>query len=136
MSEQKLALGFEGHRVEKKANVPDGEPRPWDLDTKFEVLQKSNPRVDGLLKATGRARYTHDVRLPGMLWGAILRSPHAAARIKSIDLEPAKRSPGVKAAIQIARNEVHFHGDEVAAVCATTLDQARDALEAIKVDYE
>jgi xanthine dehydrogenase YagR molybdenum-binding subunit len=134
--EVKVVLGFEGHRVEKTVEVPSGEPRPWDLETKFEVLQKNHPRADGLPKATGRARYTHDVRLPGMLWGAILRSPHAAAAVKSVDLEAAKQCPGVKAAIKLARNEVHFHGDEVAAVCATTLDQARDALQKIAVEFE
>ena len=152
MPEEKIVLGFEGHRVEHKVwrgsdvptdeaakalpRIPEGEPRPWDLDTKFEVLQKSHSRVDGMVKATGAARYTHDVRLPGMLWGVLLRSPHAAARIKKIDVEPAKRCPGVKAAITIPKGEVHFHGDEVAAVCAVTLDQARDALAAIVVEYE
>jgi xanthine dehydrogenase YagR molybdenum-binding subunit len=138
MSEEKVVLGFAGHRVEKKLDVPEGEPRPWDLDSKLDVVGKKHPRVDGLVKATGKARYTHDVRLPGMLWGAILRSPHAAAKITSIDVSKAAKMPGVKAAIALrSKNErVTFHGDEVAALCATTLDQAREALRAIEVGYE
>ncbi|MBI3725777.1 xanthine dehydrogenase family protein molybdopterin-binding subunit [bacterium] len=136
MSEEKLVLGFEGHTVEKTVKLPEGEPRPWDLTSKLEVVGKHHPRVDGLLKATGKARYTHDVRLPGMLWGVLLRSPHGAARVKSVDLTKALASPGVKAAFSLEKSEVRFHGDEVAALCAETLDQAREAVRAIKVDYE
>ncbi|MEZ0227997.1 MAG: xanthine dehydrogenase family protein molybdopterin-binding subunit [Planctomycetota bacterium] len=138
MSDEKVVLGFEGHRVEKTLSLPDGEPRPYDLDTKLAVVGKNHPRVDALLKATGKARYTHDVRLPGMLWGAILRSPHGCAKITSLDLAPAKAMPGVKAAIAIKEpgKTLNFHGDEIAALCADTPEQAREALRAIKVGYE
>jgi xanthine dehydrogenase YagR molybdenum-binding subunit len=138
VSDEKVVLGFEGHRVETTLALPKDEPRPWDLDSKLEVVGKSHPRVDALLKATGKARYTHDVRLPGMLWGVILRSPHGAAKLTSIDLEPAKKLPGVKAAIALkkAGSNLFFHGDEVAALCAETVEQARDALAAIAVAYE
>ncbi len=136
MSEVKLALGFEGNRVEKTIDVARDEPRPYDLDTKLEVVGKPHARLDGLAKACGRARYTHDVRLPGMLWGAILRSPHAAANVRSVDLEKARAMPGVKAVLRIARDRVFYHGDEIAAVAATSLDLAREALRAIDVRYE
>lgn len=138
MSDEKVVLGFEGHRVEKTLAIPDGELRPYDLDSKLEVVGKSHPRVDALLKATGKARYTHDVRLPGMLWGAILRSPHGAAKIASLDLDAAKAMPGVKAAIALKKDgaSLLFHGDEVAALCAETKEQAHEALRAIAVKYD
>ncbi|HZV01636.1 MAG TPA: xanthine dehydrogenase family protein molybdopterin-binding subunit [Planctomycetota bacterium] len=138
MSEEKVTLGFEGHRVEKTLKVPNGDPRPWDMDSKLEVVGKSHARVDALLKATGKARYTHDVRLPGMLWGVILRSPHGAAKIKTIEMAKAMSMPGVKAGITFKGKgqPVLFHGDEVAAVCADTIEQARDAAAAIGVEYE
>ena len=75
---------------------------------------------------------------PGLLYGRILRSPHPHARITSIDLAPALAMKGVKAAVAIAKpgGKVMYVGDEVAAVAATTEDQARDAMRAIKVEYE
>jgi xanthine dehydrogenase YagR molybdenum-binding subunit len=136
VSDRKIALGFEGHRVEKTLDIPDAEPKPWDLDTKLEVVGKRHPRVEALQKSTGRATYTHDVRLPGMLYGAILRSPHGAANVIKVDLTRAQAAPGVKAAIRLARDQVFYHGDEVAAVCATSLEQAREALLLIDVEYE
>src|SRR5687768_8623237 len=78
------------------------------------------------------------MKRPGMLYGRILRSPHPHARITSIDLAPALKMPGVKAAVTIARpgGKVMYVGDEVAAVAAATEDQARDAARAIKGEYE
>jgi xanthine dehydrogenase YagR molybdenum-binding subunit len=133
---KKLAIGFPGDRKEIQVDVPAGEPTPWDLNTEFKVLGKHLPRVDGLAKATGTARYTHDVILPGMRHGMILRSPHAKAKILSIDTEAARRLPGVRAVWTAkAGSYVLHHGDEVAAVAADTLDIAEDALELIRVEY-
>src|SRR5262249_24471326 len=103
LSEQKVGLGFEGGRVEKTFDVEKGEPAPWGLGSKLDVVEKRWPRVDGVLKATGRAVYTHDVRVPGMLVGAILRSPFAAAKIKSCDLSAAKALAGVAAVVRADR---------------------------------
>ena len=61
------------------------------------IVGKRLPRVDGIEKATGAAKYTADIRLPGMLHAKIKRSPHAHARIVSIDTSQAARLPGVKA---------------------------------------
>jgi xanthine dehydrogenase YagR molybdenum-binding subunit len=73
-----------------------------------------------------------------MLYGAMLYSRHGHAKIKSIDLEPARKMPGVKAVIAIAEAgaTLRYHGDDIAAVAAETEEQARDALRAIKVEYE
>ena len=113
-------------------------------------------RPDGLDKVTGRARFAADMVLPGMLHGHVLRSPHAHARIVSIDTKAALAMPGVKAVITrddfpdlppgnpmrdtahnlMARDRVRYEGQVVAAVAASTRRQARAAAAAIKVEYE
>lgn len=107
--------------------------RPWDLDTNHKVVGTDQNRIDGIAKASGRAKYTFDVNLPGMLYGAIYRSPHAKGTLVSVDLTEALRSPGVKAAVQYMAdgNQVRFMGHEIAAVAAETQDAAYDALEKI-----
>ena len=67
------------------------------------IVGKRLPRVDGIEKATGAAKYTADIRLPGMLHAKIKRSPHAHARIVSIDTSRAARLPGVKAILTAGR---------------------------------
>ncbi|MBV8317610.1 MAG: xanthine dehydrogenase family protein molybdopterin-binding subunit [Planctomycetaceae bacterium] len=96
------------------------------------------PRLDGLAKASGRAKYPSDVRPEGTLFGALLYSPHAHAKVKSIDTSAAEGMPGVKAVIAIAKEgtTLRYHGDDVAAVAAETEEQARDAARAIKVEYQ
>src|SRR3954466_9550159 len=102
------------------------------------VIGKSVPRLDGLAKASGRAKYPSDERPEGTLFGVMLYSPHAHAKIKSIDIAPAEKMPGVKAVIVIAGEgkEVRYQGDDIAAVAAETEEQARDAVRAIKIEYE
>jgi xanthine dehydrogenase YagR molybdenum-binding subunit len=95
-------------------------------------------RIDGALKSTGRAKYSFDINRPGMLHGVILRSPHAHAKIKSIDLTKAEKMPGVKAVMLISEVdlEVYYAGDEIAALCADTEEHALDAIREIKINYE
>lgn len=115
------------------------------------VIGRRQPRVDGFEKITGRSVFTDDVRLPGMLHGKILRSPHARARIKSIDTSRAEALPGVKAILTaadypdlefsenqplFAKDTVHYAGEEVAAVAAVDRMTAEDAVELIDVEYE
>jgi CO/xanthine dehydrogenase Mo-binding subunit len=106
-----------------------------------EVVGRPAARSDGPIRARGEARYTADVQLPGMLHAAILRSPHAYARVKRIDLAPALAAPGVRAAvgpgeISALSDEAGFHGAPIAAVAADTVAQARTALERIDVEWE
>lgn len=70
-----------------------------DLKSEYRVVGTRPDRPDGLDKVTGRARYGADLSLPGMLWGAVLRSPHAHARIKGIDASQALALEGVKAVV-------------------------------------
>ncbi len=106
-----------------------------------EVVGRPATRIDGLERARGETPYTADVKLPGMLHAAVLRSPHAYARVRRIDLAPALALPGVHAAVgpgdipQLG-DECGHQGAPVAAVCADTLEQARAAVEAIDVDWE
>src|SRR5262245_1454650 len=118
----KIRVGFNGEFQEKEIQLEPGDPAPWDPSTKFTILGTRVPRLDGKAKATGEAKYPSDVRLPGMLYGRILRCPYAAATVKSIDLEPARKMPGVKAVLAIASpgDKLRYAGQEVAALAADT----------------
>jgi xanthine dehydrogenase YagR molybdenum-binding subunit len=108
----------------------------WGPNDKHTLLNHRMTRVDGPLKVTGTARYTYDQRLPGMLYGRILRCPHGHARVTKLDTEAASKIPGVQAIVQAPLTELRFAGAPVAAVAATTPEIAGDALRAIKVTYE
>ena len=106
------------------------------MNTKdYRHIGKATPRVDGREVVTGRARYTQDIKLRDMLIGKILRSPHAAAEVVSIDLAPAQALPGVMATIKLAEGKVRYAGQQVAAVAAVDERTAEKALALIKVDY-
>ena len=107
-------------------------------------------RRDLVPKLTGDAKYAADIQLPGMLYGKILRSPHAHARIRAIDTAAAQELPGVHAIVTpfdapagniapdvpILDTEVRFVGDEVAAVAADDEYIAQQAIGLIEVDYQ
>jgi xanthine dehydrogenase YagR molybdenum-binding subunit len=98
----------------------------------------TGPRVEAAEKVTGAATYTVDVRLPGQLYGVILRSPHPAARVTGLDLAPALAMDGVRAAVELLPSDrvVRYIGHEVAAVAAVDRRTAEHALAAIRVGYE
>lgn len=119
----------------------------------FKVVGQRAPKLDALDKALGRAVYAHDLRPSGMLWGKILWSEQAHARILHVDTSRARRLPGVKAVITAAdcpsyrfgygrdnmplKGEVvRWTGDALAAVAAIDEDIAEEALELIRVEYE
>ena len=134
-------------------------------NTEFKVVGTRPLRPDGVDKVTGRARYSADLALPGLLHGKILRSPHAHARIKSIDPSRALALPGVRSVVTsadfpqpsgkvadlgegamsnprwisnncMASEKALYKGHAVAAVAATSLHLAEQALSLIDVDYE
>ena len=132
--------------------LPGSDPEPWG---ETQVVGKALPRVDGYHRVSGTAVYPSDIVLPRMLHGAILRCPHPHARVRSIDTREAEKMPGVHAVIDSRTPEAdivwparggeptrlfdticRFEGEAVAAVAAETPYQARDALAAIRVDYE
>jgi len=113
---------------------------PWPPGPQ-EIVGRPATRVTGPLRARGEARYTADLQLPGMLQTAVLRSPHAYARAKSIDFERALEAPGVRAAIgpgdaHMLTAEPGYQGEAVAAVAADTFGQARAALALVEVEWE
>jgi xanthine dehydrogenase YagR molybdenum-binding subunit len=114
--------------------MPAGWPK------KRRLLGTRVKRLDAPEKATGRAKYSYDINRPGMLYAIILRSPHAHAKITSLDTAPAEKMPGVKAVVLIGDpkpgKELYYAGDEIAAVAADTEEHARDAVRTIKVEYE
>lgn len=120
---------------------------------KYATVGKSIHRIDALEKVTGRAIYGDDMRFPDLLYGKVLRSPYAHARIKSIDTSEAEKVPGVKAVVTgkdapfrggeairdqpfLAVDKVRFAGEAVAAVAAEAEDIAERATGLIRVEYE
>jgi 4-hydroxybenzoyl-CoA reductase subunit alpha len=127
------------------------------LISNYSVVGRRIPRVDGVVKATGKAKYTVDMVFPGMLYGKILRSPYPHAKILNIDTKKAEKLRGVRSVITgkdtmgikygaedlptedqypLAIEKVRYIGDEVAAVAAIDEDVAEEALTLIEVDYE
>ncbi len=118
------------------------------------VIGRRLPPIDALAKTTGQVIYLQDMRLPGMLHGRVLRSPHPHARIRSMDITRAVRLAGVKAVVAgenaprlaygisipdelpVAVERVRYIGDEVAVVAAVTEEIAEEALALIRVEYE
>src|SRR5882672_11682640 len=135
-----------------------------EATAEYKVIGTRPVRPDGADKVTGRAVYGGDMRLTGMLHGKVLRSPHAHARIKSINTARAEALPGVKAVITvqdfpvaedrmanlgemavnvkllsnnvIAADKVLYKGHAIAAVAATSPHIAEEALALIQVEYE
>src|SRR5256885_41075 len=82
----KFVTGISGDElVETDIAIPATEPPPLALNEKLAVVGKPAARLDGRLKVTGAARYTADVRLPGMLFARMVVSPHPHARVRAID---------------------------------------------------
>ncbi|MGH3022855.1 MAG: xanthine dehydrogenase family protein molybdopterin-binding subunit [Gaiellaceae bacterium] len=130
----------EGRYTEQWVVVEEDPLDRWPAGP-LEVVGRSAARVDGLQRARGEARYTADLVLPGMLHAAVLRSPHARARVRRLDLAPALAAPGVRAALgpadcDVLVEEAGYQGAPVAAVAADTFGQARAALERIEVEWE
>ncbi len=147
----KTKIEIEGEVHEETVVVERDEPKPWEAGREFDIVGKPLNRVDGRERVTGAARYTYDIHPAGMLFAAVLRSPHPRARIKSVNTSKAERLPGVRAVLSLNNapdipwyagasklfdDEVRFIGDEVAAVAADDHDTARDALGLIGAEYE
>ncbi|HKV44284.1 MAG TPA: xanthine dehydrogenase family protein molybdopterin-binding subunit [bacterium] len=147
----KQKIEFEG-RIEEREVVIEGDDLPiWSAEERFTVVGTPVTRVDGRERVSGAARYTVDLYPPGMLHGAVLRSPHAHARVVRLDTAKAERVPGVRAVLShlnapkirwyngtswLFDPEVRFVGDEIAAVFADEAEAARDALDLIDIEYE
>ena len=126
-----------------------------EIKSEYRLIGTRPNRPDGLDKVTGRARYGADMTLPGMLFAAVVRSPHAHARILKIDASAALALDGVKAVVtradfptgltgedwnlqenSMAGDVALYDGHAVAAIAATSRLLAEDAAKLIKIDYE
>ena len=134
--------------------VIDGRMPPGAADGNDGAVGSRMARTDAVEKVTGRAVYAEDVQLPRMIYGALVRSPHAHAKLLSIDTSAARQLPGVKAIVTgrdiemgyygyevrdqrvFALEKVRFVGEPIAAVAATTPDIAREAASKVEVEYE
>ncbi len=132
----RLKIGYQDHFTTVTRSIPDDEPQPWDADTQLRVVGQAVPRVDARGKVTGRATYTRDIRLPGMLYGVIIRSPYAAAEVGGVDTSAAEKMPGVRAVYVLDRNRVRYQGHEIAAVAADSQEQAADAARAVRITFK
>ncbi|MCA8965201.1 MAG: xanthine dehydrogenase family protein molybdopterin-binding subunit [Planctomycetes bacterium] len=133
------SLGGQPDRLEKRTVDPEaGDAPPWDANTKMQHVGGDHSRVDGFAKATGRAKYTFDVTFPGMLQAMILRSPVARGKLTGLELDDARKMPGIGAVIALKEigSQVRFVGDAVAAVAGSNLNLVRDALEKIRAAYD
>jgi len=135
----KLKVGLPENLEEITAEIPENEPRPWDGANNLKLIGSRVSRIDGKYKTTGKAKYSYDINLPGMLYGKILRSPFPAAIVKNIDVTKAKSLPGIKA-IAFVQDEfpivLRFAGQEILAVAAESINLAEQAIRLIKIEYE
>src|SRR5579859_5107087 len=110
----------------------------WPDANKRKLIGKRMNRVDGPAKASGRAKYTYDLVRPNMLYGHSVKSPYAHAKVKSIDTSAAEKLSGVAGVFVVngPGKEVFWAGTDIVAVAAVDEPTARDAVRAIKVEYE
>ncbi len=150
---EKLPLGIAGidlHTIERQ--LPAEEPPALAPNSALRVIGKAVSRLDARAKVTGTARFTADVKLPGMLEACILRSPYPHARVLSIDTTSAEHHPEVRAIHVISRNRgeaqssgrraapgpptLLYAGAAILAVAATSRNAAEEALKRVTVKYQ
>lgn len=139
----------EGREETRIVELPEFEPAPWTADVPMDVVGQCVPRMDALEKVTGLATFTTDVKRPGMLYAAIVRSPVANGRVKSLDLAPSLAMPGARAVLmreevdglrydsgQLFDHVIRFAGQPLAAVAAESQEAANRAALAAIVQVE
>jgi xanthine dehydrogenase YagR molybdenum-binding subunit len=153
--QQTMLYGIIGQELKQVIRrVPVDEPPPLPENAKLRSIGNPLPRLDAVQKVTGRARYTFDIQLPGMLWGRRVVSPWPHARVTSIDTSAAEQYPGVRAVHVLERvlqsaqlrdpkaeqgsryPTVRYAGQPVAAVAAETPRAAEEAAKLVRVEYD
>jgi xanthine dehydrogenase YagR molybdenum-binding subunit len=149
-----MPVGVPGYTLQNETReVPVSEPPVWPINKDLKYVGHSTERWDGTAKVSGRARYTADVQLPGMLYGKLVTASVPHAKVISVDTSAAEKYPGVRAVhvIQhvlggaVLRNPaleqvrypvVRYAGQPVAAVAAATPEAAEEAARLVKVQYD
>ncbi len=153
--EQALRVGIAEETLKTvQREIPASEPPPLAPNADLTVIGKPTKRWDGKAKVTGAARYTADIRLPGMLYGKMVNASAPHAKVLSIDTSAAERYPGVKAVYVITHVDgnaelrdkskeipsrypiVRYAGQPIAAVAAVSPQIAEDAVKLVKVAYQ
>src|SRR5579862_4726647 len=116
-----------------EVNPQDGDLKPWDLDSKLRQVGGRHPRLEGPQKVTGRAKYTSDIVLPGMLYAKMVRAEIPAGEVLSVDTSKAEALKGVKAVWVAPTRLVRFAGQDIAAVAAVSPEIAEDAARLVEV---
>ena len=149
-----MPVGVPGYTLQdEQRQVPVSEPPVWPINKDLKFVGKSHERLDGYAKVSGRARYTSDVQLPGMLYAKFVNASVPHAKVVSVDTSAAERHPGVKgvhviqhvmgSAVlrdpkleQVNYPVVRYAGQPIAAVAATTPYAAEEAAALVKVKYD
>lgn len=149
-----MPIGVPGYTLhDEQREVPASEPPVWPVNKDLKYVGKPHERLDGFAKVTGRARYTADVQLSGMLYAKFVNATVPHAKVISVDTSAAERHPGVKgvhviqhvmggavlrdpSVEQVKYPVVRYAGQPIAAVAATTPYAAEEAAALVKVQYE
>jgi xanthine dehydrogenase YagR molybdenum-binding subunit len=149
-----MPIGVPGYTLhDEQCEIPVTEPPVWPTNKDLKYVGKPLERLDGIAKVTGRARYTADVQLPGMLYAKFVSATVPHAKVVSVDTSAAESYPGVKgvhviqhvmggavlrdpALEQVTYPVVRYAGQPIAAVAATTPNAAEEAAALVKVKYE
>ncbi|TAK33970.1 MAG: xanthine dehydrogenase family protein molybdopterin-binding subunit [Chloroflexota bacterium] len=140
---------FEGQQHEQVAVVEEELLEPWTDAAALSIVGRATPRVDGREKVTGKAQYTADIELPGMLYARILRCPHPHARLTRLETARAEKAAGVFGVLShvnapripwhndsfLFDTTLRYQGDEVAAVAAVDEETAARAAGLIQASY-
>ena len=132
----RVKVGPAENPVTLEVHPAAGDLTPWDNESRLRNVKGRHPRLEAPLKVTGHAKYTYDIRLPGMLWAKMVRAPIPAGKIVRIDVAKAERHPGVKAVWRTDAKLVRFAGQDIAAVAAVSQEIAEDAARLVEVEYE
>ncbi len=119
-----------------EVEVPEREAPPLKKDDDLKHIGRSYSRLEAEDIVTGKAKFTGDIFLPGMVYGKLIRSDKPRARVISIDTSGAEASPGVKGVVLLDREEIFYSGQILGAVAAVSEQAAADAVRAVKVEYE
>jgi CO/xanthine dehydrogenase Mo-binding subunit len=135
----------EGRREKRIVETPAFEPAAWTADTELGIVGSRAARMDSPEKVTGRARFTADLRLPGMAVAVLVRSRIVKGTVKSLDVAAAKKVPGVLAVLgtgdapkgtRLFTGEISYAGQPIAAVCAESYEAAARGAAALKPQFE
>ncbi|MGB7353663.1 MAG: molybdopterin cofactor-binding domain-containing protein, partial [Acidobacteriaceae bacterium] len=149
-----MPTGVPGYTLTTETRqVPATEPPVWPINKDLKYVGQSVPRYDGAAKASGRARYTSDVQLPGMLYAKFVNATVPHAKVLSVDTSAAEKVPGVKG-VHVIQHElgnavlrnpaleqakypvIRYAGQPIAAVAATSPAIAEEAAALVKVKYD